>query len=624
MKYITLAVENFLSLSAAPVHVTPELYLFLAQDDRLRTEFNAGLPLDRVFSVYSTGIATARDSLTVHFTRADLHATVRELSGLQVEQARRRFELGPDTNDWKVGLAINDLKRTGFGVQNEREYQYRPFDRRYTYYTGKPRGILCNPRWPVMRHLLDGSNAALCSAKSVETGDEYAHVFTTNVIADHHCVSLKEVNYVFPLLIYPEDVSASKEERGLFHDGMATTPTHNFTTDFLLHVQERLGLSVACESQDTADYIEAHDLLAYIYSVLHSRSFRERYAAFLRKEFARVVVTNDSALFKTLVGLGSELIAFHLMDSPKLDHFDTMYTGPKSPEVGRVGWSDDTVWLDAEKTIAREGHRAARPGTMGFLGVSEAVWNFHVGGYQVCHKWLKDRKGRLLSKDDIAHYQKIIVALSETIRLMQEIDEVIERHGGWPGAFQTGETKAAAVSVVPFRPPTVEPKPEERYVTCVPLVPLKAAAGAFGNPQQIDEDDFEWTAVDTRHRLRPGMFVAQVVGKSMEPAIPDGAYCLFASPIEGTRQGKTVLVQLRDATDPETGQRYTIKRYESEKAKRGDSWRHTRITLKPVNPDCEPIVLTDRDDGELEVIAEMIEVISPHRDTEDLPVEQRE
>ncbi|HAY29246.1 MAG TPA: AAA family ATPase, partial [Candidatus Accumulibacter sp.] len=108
-------------------------------------------------------------------------------------------------------------------------------------------------------------------------------------------------------------------------------------------------------------------------------------------------------------------------------------------------------------------------------------------------------------------------------------------------------------------------------------------------------------------RLRPGMFVAQVVGKSMEPAIPDGAYCLFRSPVEGTRQGRTVLVQLRDITDPETSQRYTVKRYESEKATDGDSWRHTRITLKPANPAFDPIVLSGADDQQLQVIAEFIE-----------------
>ena len=185
--------------------------------------------------------------------------------------------------------------------------------------------------------------------------------------------------------------------------------------------------------------------------------------------------------------------------------------------------------------------------------------------YQVWHKWLKDRKGRTLSDEDVAHYQKLVVALNETIRIMAEIDEVIEAHGGWPDAFQTG-SEGDAVSegtakVVPFRPRTVEPAPEDRYVPCVPLVPLKVAAGGFGDQQYIEDDDFEWVAVESRHSLRKGMFVAPVVGKFMEPAIPDGAWCLFRAPVDGTRQGKIVLVQLRDATDPETGLRYTVKRY---------------------------------------------------------------
>jgi SOS-response transcriptional repressor LexA len=94
----------------------------------------------------------------------------------------------------------------------------------------------------------------------------------------------------------------------------------------------------------------------------------------------------------------------------------------------------------------------------------------------------------------------------------------------------------------------------------------------------------------------------------MEPAIPDGAYCLFAAPVEGMRHGKTVLVQLRDATDPESGERYTVKRYESDKEKHGDSWRHTRVTLKPMNPDFEPIVLAG-DEGELQVVAALVAVL---------------
>jgi len=155
----------------------------------------------------------------------------------------------------------------------------------------------------------------------------------------------------------------------------------------------------------------------------------------------------------------------------------------------------------------------------------------------------------------------------------------------------------------------VSPTPQERYVRCVPLVPLKAAAGAFGDPQTIEDDDWDWVEVETSHRLRPGMFVAQVVGRSMEPTIPDGAWCLFRAPVEGTRQGKTVLVQLRDALDPETGQRFTVKRYESDKALDGDSWHHARITLKPANAEFQPIILEDGDERALEVVAEFMAVV---------------
>lgn len=166
---------------------------------------------------------------------------------------------------------------------------------------------------------------------------------------------------------------------------------------------------------------------------------------------------------------------------------------------------------------------------------------------------------------------------------------------------------SAATGWLPIR--VVRPRREDRYVTCVPLIPLKAAAGAFSDPQHIEGDNWEWVEIDSSHRLRPGMFVAQVVGKSMEPAIPDCSYCLFAAPVTGTRQGKTVLVQMRDSTDPETGERYTVKRYESEKVPVEGSWRHARITLKPVNPDFEPIVITEVEQGQVQVIAECVEVL---------------
>ncbi|MBM3301430.1 MAG: S24 family peptidase, partial [Deltaproteobacteria bacterium] len=159
----------------------------------------------------------------------------------------------------------------------------------------------------------------------------------------------------------------------------------------------------------------------------------------------------------------------------------------------------------------------------------------------------------------------------------------------------------------PFR--RVTPQEEEKYQKYIPILTLKAAAGVFGDIQAVEADG--WAEVETTRRLRSGMFLAQVVGHSMEPQIADGSWCLFQSPVEGTRQGRVVLVQHRDIDDPETGGSYTVKRYESEKESDGEgTWRHTEIRLLPENQDYPPIILRDVRDDEFHVIAEVVEVLS--------------
>lgn len=162
----------------------------------------------------------------------------------------------------------------------------------------------------------------------------------------------------------------------------------------------------------------------------------------------------------------------------------------------------------------------------------------------------------------------------------------------------------------------IKPSLNERYETCVPLITLKAAAGAFSEAQQIDELEKTWVAIDIKQKLRPGMFVAQVIGKSMEPRIPNGSWCLFAGPVVGSRQGKIVLVQHRDIHDPDTDARFTVKRYESEKITDDTgAWQHSLIKLLPINLAYHPIVLENINEGELSVIAELVEVFSTEIET---------
>lgn len=175
--------------------------------------------------------------------------------------------------------------------------------------------------------------------------------------------------------------------------------------------------------------------------MFHSPGYRIRYAEFLKIDFPRLPLTGSLELFRSLAALGGKLVALHLLESPKVDDFMTTSHG-SSREVAKVGWTPDnggTVWIDAGGS-----KKDTRAGTAGFRGVPEAVRNFHIGGYQVCEKWLKDRKGRTLSDEDLTHYQRVVVALHETLCLMAEIDAVIDQHGGWPGAFQSTPVAAAS------------------------------------------------------------------------------------------------------------------------------------------------------------------------------------
>ena len=213
-------------------------------------------------------------------------------------------------------------------------------------------------------------------------------------------------------------------------DGLKLSATRqpNFSHAFLKALAAKLAVEQIAPHNLPVG-LTPEDIFHYTYGVFHSPGYRSRYAEFLKIDFPRLPLTGNPELFRALARLGGELTALHLLESPKLAQPITEFIGGRPPEVEKISWSRNTVWVDKAQTT-------------GFRGVRGEVWNFHIGGYQVCEKWLKDRgpkngqPGRVLTADDIAHYHKIVIALHETVRLMKEIDEVIDAHGGWPGAFQ--------------------------------------------------------------------------------------------------------------------------------------------------------------------------------------------
>jgi predicted helicase len=275
-----------------------------------------------------------------------------------------------------------------------------------------------------MSNMVTGKNLALITSRMTK-GETFQHVQATRSVSEAIVMSPKTSNngFIFPLYLLPDNYES---------DTLAfrSQPELNFAPAFLRQLTATLKVAPT-KSHGLPAGLTPEDIFHYAYAVFHSPGYRSRYAEFLKIDFPRLPLTGNLELFRALARLGGELTALHLLESPKLDKPITDFIG-RSKEVTRIDWSDNTVWIDAP---AKKKDAAQAPGSSGFKGVPEAVWNFQIGGYQVCQKWLKDRKGRTLTDEDIAHYHKIVISLSETIRLMAEIDEVIETHGGWPGAF---------------------------------------------------------------------------------------------------------------------------------------------------------------------------------------------
>lgn len=373
-------------------------YFFVPKDFSLQDDYNKGFKIDELMCTNVSGIKTQRDDASIFKSEDEMKAMSVDFKDLSVEELKLKHGF-KDVRDWQVNSAKTDLLKNKTLTN---KIFYRPFDNRWMLYTGQTKGIQGYPRLEIMRHLISKNNIALIVCKQQSTFD-FQHVFCSKLISDINSISLqsKEISYVFPLYLYSKD-------------GKKRVP--NLDKNIVEKIAKDLNLAFVKDDNIFVDLaagysgtLYPYSLLSYIYGILHSPRYRAKYKDFLKIDFPRIPYPKTYKEFCHYEELGIQLINLHLMeDVPATKH--AQFNNLGSNVVDKPEYKGGSVWINKEQC---------------FEDVPETAWNFYIGGYQPAQKWLKDRKGRTLTFDDITHYRQIITILLETDRLMKEIDETM-------------------------------------------------------------------------------------------------------------------------------------------------------------------------------------------------------
>jgi hypothetical protein len=359
-------------------------YFFVPREEKYIELYSKYWKITDIFITSRAGIVTARDDLTIQATPDAVWNVVQDFASSSEEEARIKYDLGKDARDWKVALAQQDLKKTGLRKELVVPILYRPFDTRYTYYTGHSRGFICMPRQEIMHHMMR-ENLGFLWTRPMSPKYDFS-VFVANTIVDQCAIGNKTagagISYIGPLYLYGENKKP------------------NLNPQLIAQLRKHYGRSMPQDPKS---------LFYYVYAVLHSNVYRIKYADFLRTDLPRVPFTTDYGLFDKMQELGERLANLHLMKSRELSDSIAKFEGEGDNIIENPSFDENRRRVYINKTQF-------------FDGIRRDLWEYQIGGYQVLHKWLKDRKGRRLLLEDVKNYCKIATAIERTMEIQKEID----------------------------------------------------------------------------------------------------------------------------------------------------------------------------------------------------------
>ena len=395
--------------------ILPNL-LFTNTDTDSLAEYERGFKVTNIFPINSVGIVTARDKLCIHFTSKGIKNAVKRFVSLSPDEARHEFNLRKDVQDWKVPLAQQDICDTQQSNECFMEILYRPFDTRWTYYTGEPKGFHCRPRKEVMRHLIGGQNLALTVGRAgAVIGSDNWDIILCSIMPTEFNLFRRGGNNVFPLWLQPKSDVSDIEHPDLLTE---TTRHPNLSPKFLKSLAKVLRLKTI-PPHNLPTGISPENIFHYVYAILHAPEYRHRYSEFLKSDFPYIPLPSSKKVFDSLTNLGEQLVDLHLLREAAFTN-NRMKLAPAYPRTG----DNTVVTIKYTPPKGSDKGRLYINSEQYFDGITLNLYEHQIGGYQVLEKWLKDRKGHALTVENITHYRKIAVALTETQRLMRAINPV--------------------------------------------------------------------------------------------------------------------------------------------------------------------------------------------------------
>jgi predicted helicase len=410
-KYHWLAENDISSTNWEKLEPSTPFYLFKPQNIDLRIEYEQMWKISEVMKVNVLGFQTHRDNFAIDFDEENITQRFQELreNDLSNQDFANKYSIN-DNENWQLDKARKLIRSDNEWKDKIISCLYRPFDWRYCYYSDV---VMDRPRKELLNHVFRKDNLVFNLPRIVKL-QEWRHSLISNI----PCTAISmDINgsYIFPLYLYPTDTPT------LFDSIPTNTPggrKPNLSPEFITEFSQKLGLEFIVDGKgDKIKTFSPEDIFNYIYAIFHSPIYRQRYAEFLKIDFPRVPLTSNAALFWELAIKGDKLVKYHLMK--EIGTEISTYPIPGSDLVEQVKYNENhqQIWINSEQY---------------FDQVPQQIWNFYIGGYQVCQKWLKDRKGRELNFDDISHYQNIIFIISETINIMKDIDKIIEKYNYFP------------------------------------------------------------------------------------------------------------------------------------------------------------------------------------------------